>query len=130
VNESGTAEPDLSAADMATLLTAGYAQPTPAWLYVVRAGLVPGTPTAEFHRWYDEIHLPRILSVPGFNWASRYLASGESSFFVTIYSVDGPEVFESEAYASLPGWEHWRGSLVNWTRGLYRLDNNLGHRGR
>jgi hypothetical protein len=127
VSQSGTGPP---AGDLAALLCAGFAQPPPAWLYVVRAGLVPGTAVPEFQRWYDEVHLPRILAVPGFRWASRYLATDDSSSFITIYSVDGPEVFESEAYASLPGWEHWRASLVHWTRGLYRLEDDLGHRGR
>jgi len=29
---------------------------------------------AEFNRWYDDEHLPRLLEVPGFLSAGRYVA--------------------------------------------------------
>lgn len=113
--------------DLAMLLATGFGRPTPAWLYVVRSGLAPGTPVDDFERWYDEVHLPRILALPGFQWASRYRAVGQGTHFVTVYAIDGPEVLQSPEYRALPGWEHWRDSLVDWTRGLYQLHDDLGH---
>jgi hypothetical protein len=41
----------------------------------------------EFHRWYDEIHLPEILAVTGFRTARRFRApDGES--YLAVYEVD------------------------------------------
>jgi hypothetical protein len=119
--------------DLAGLLAAGFGRATPSWLYLVRSGVKPGTPVEEFERWYDEVHLPRILAVPGFLWASRYRGGGTEGrepHFVAIYAVDGPEALESSEYRALPGLEHWRDSVIDWTRGLYRLQDDLGHRDR
>lgn len=123
--------PALSAeAQRKELLEVGFAEPPAPWVYVVRVGLAPGTPVEDFRRWYDDTHLPRILAVPGFHWASRYENPGDSPHFLTMYAIDGPEVLESEEYLTLPGWEHWRASLIDWTRSLYRLSDDLGRRGR
>jgi hypothetical protein len=29
----------------------------------------------EFNRWYDEVHVPELLQIPGFNHVSRYRAT-------------------------------------------------------
>lgn len=49
----------------------------------------PLTPedTAEFHRWYDEIHIPAVLAVEGFVSARR-LESEDGSTFVAVYEID------------------------------------------
>lgn len=99
-------------------------------MYVVRLGLAPGTPLDEFRRWYDEVHLPRILRVPGFAWASRYETGGPDPHFITTYAIDGPDVLESAEYRSLPGFEHWRPAITDWFRAVYRLHEDLGDRDR
>jgi hypothetical protein len=54
--------------------------------------LVQSRPTSsddagEYHRWYDEVHIPELLAVSGFRSARRLRASdGES--YVAIYEVD------------------------------------------
>ena len=41
----------------------------------------------EFHRWYDEVHIPEILAVTGFRTARRFQAvDGES--YLAVYEVD------------------------------------------
>ena len=109
-------------------LSLGFSQAPPEWTYIVRIRLLPAAAVDDFRTWYDEHHLPRILALPGFHWASRYESAGRH--FITMYAVDGPAVFESKEYLSLPGWEHWRPFITDWTRSLYRLSDNLGHRGR
>lgn len=48
----------------------------------------------EYHRWYDEVHLPDVLSVPGFVRATRYAAvpsvHGELPAlpFLAVYEVE------------------------------------------
>jgi hypothetical protein len=43
---------------------------------------------ADFHRWYDEVHLPQILAVDGFVSARR-LQSLDGESFLAVYEVDG-----------------------------------------
>lgn len=56
----------------------------------------PASPedAAAYHQWYDETHIPEILSVPGMVQARRYEAPDGS--FVAIYEVD-IDVAEAEA---------------------------------
>lgn len=44
---------------------------TASYLWLVFTNAAPGT-DAEFNRWYDEVHLPDLLRVPGIIAASRH----------------------------------------------------------
>lgn len=43
--------------------------------------------SATFHAWYDETHIPQILTVDGFVRARR-LAAVEGDSFITVYEID------------------------------------------
>ena len=52
----------------------------------------------EFNEWYDDIHLPEVLAVPGINAATRYRVSDvqvrgmdPSHRYLSIYEVDGDD---------------------------------------
>lgn len=51
---------------------------------------------AEFNRWYDEQHVPDVLSVPGFVAAQRFKASAARGTpahgFLTIYEITTDDV--------------------------------------
>jgi hypothetical protein len=40
-----------------------------------------------FHRWYDEVHIPEILTVDGFRSARR-LRAADGASFLAVYEVD------------------------------------------
>jgi hypothetical protein len=42
---------------------------------------------SEFHRWYDEVHIPAILAVEGFVSARR-LQTEDGTSFVALYEID------------------------------------------
>jgi len=54
---------------------------------------------AEFNRWYDEVHLPEVLSVPGFVGATRYRIDDVqmpweppgTHRYLAIYEIDADE---------------------------------------
>ena len=48
----------------------------------------PSSPNAvdDYHRWYDETHIPEILAVDGFVSARRL--EGPDGDFFTVYEVD------------------------------------------
>lgn len=61
--------------------------------------VVLSRPTAgherEYHRWYDETHIPEVLQVPGFVSAERFTpapvagARGLDDRFLAIYDIEG-----------------------------------------
>lgn len=55
---------------------------------VVRSGPAAGQED-EFNRWYDQVHLPEILSVPGFVSGRRYRSSGPSDYpYLAVYEIE------------------------------------------
>lgn len=53
---------------------------------------------AEFNRWYDEEHLPRLLQIPGFLSAGRYTALKGGPKYLAIYELEDHNVLRSAAY--------------------------------
>jgi hypothetical protein len=56
-------------------------------MYVESAPVSPDR-EAEYHKWYNEVHLPEILSVEGFVSARRFAPVDGNGPFVAIYEVD------------------------------------------
>jgi hypothetical protein len=49
---------------------------------------------AEFNEWYDTVHVPDILALPGFTAATRYKASapsGDAPSHLAIYEIDSDD---------------------------------------
>jgi hypothetical protein len=58
-------------------------------VYVVRTRPVDGQED-EYHRWYDEVHVPEVLEVPGFLSARRFgSADGD---FLAIYELEADDL--------------------------------------
>jgi hypothetical protein len=53
---------------------------------------------AEFNRWYDEEHIPRLLQIPGFLSAGRYSALKGGPRYLAIYELEDHNVLRSAAY--------------------------------
>jgi hypothetical protein len=51
---------------------------------------VPGL-EADYHRWYDEVHLAEVLGVPGFVAAERYAAAGPGRF-AALYTIESEDI--------------------------------------
>jgi hypothetical protein len=61
----------------------------------------------DWQTWYDTIHVPAMLAVPGVRSVTRYGEHGSSSSFLAILQIDGPAVLESEEYAAVGGFGPW-----------------------
>ncbi|MGE0387481.1 MAG: hypothetical protein AB7Q97_22355 [Gammaproteobacteria bacterium] len=63
------------------------------YVLVVMTNPTPGN-DAEYNRWYDEVHLPDVCNVPGFNSARRFrLADGEGAFkYLAVYEVQTGDI--------------------------------------
>jgi len=53
---------------------------------------------ADFNRWYDEEHLNRLLQVPGFLSAARYVALKGGPKYLAIYELEEHNVLRSSAF--------------------------------
>jgi len=58
---------------------------------------------AHFDDWYDRVHLPGRMQVPGFRRALRYRQIGDDPIAasICIYELDSTQVLESKAYLEL-----------------------------
>jgi hypothetical protein len=93
-------------------------QPVPDYVYVVRARFGCPEREAAWHRWYDEVHIPQILSVPGFHSVRRYRQIDRPEWFAAEYGIDSPAVFEQPRYAEVRGWGEWADCIAEWSREL------------
>ena len=68
----------------------------------------------EFQRWYDEEHVPRLLSAAGVHSARRFRsdAAGVEGFpFLALYELADVAVVQSEAFLSASAPTPWRERL-------------------
>lgn len=91
-------------------------------LYMVELELSDRSLLAEWSDWYTE-HLARLLSVPGFLSAQRFVAeTRETSPFLAVYELAGPTVLDSRAYKERGGPTSpgkWTAVMTNWHRNLF-----------
>jgi hypothetical protein len=68
-------------------------------IFLVEARPASADRLDEFNTWYDEIHIPQILSFDGFVSARRFEPVDEEGPFVTIYEMEADDLA-----AALAGW--------------------------
>ena len=83
------------------------------WINVVTVDIDP-TYAEGFSRWYNDVHVPEILSCPGWLANRRYECLDGEPRFLAIYDLeDDTRPFGSKQWASAVGWdeyvEHIRG---------------------
>lgn len=64
------------------------------WLYIVHTD-IPDNVVDEYNEWYDNEHLPRLVTVPGVVRARRYTAVGANPRYLTAYELTDKNAFES-----------------------------------
>ena len=83
-------------------------QELPEWV-MVAALEVDASVEADWDRWYDEVHLPEVVAVPGFRGGTRYRAAPHAHDGdglrrqLTIYEVSGPQFWDSPEFAAARG---------------------------
>jgi hypothetical protein len=89
-------------------------------LYTVRSRFNDPAREADWNEWYAG-HLGVLLGVPGFEAAQRFHSTTtvDDRPYLAMYAVAGPEVFESEAYLAIWGFDEWRPLIDHWTRDLF-----------
>jgi hypothetical protein len=72
----------------------------PPYVYLVETTVDPAH-EAEAMTWYEDIHIPELLTFPGIVSARRYVADDGSGGrrFVTIVGLESPGALETEEFA-------------------------------
>ena len=88
------------------------------WLYVVHTD-IPEDVSREYNTWYDEEHLPRLVTVPGVIRARRYVSPDQAPHYLTAYDLADRDAFTSPEglKARKTAWtERMRGLFYNTRR--------------
>jgi hypothetical protein len=63
---------------------------------------IPAELEAGFNEWYNREHArDRVLGIPGFIQARRFVAVAGAPKYAALYDVTGPEVFRNDAYVAM-----------------------------
>jgi hypothetical protein len=95
------------------------------YLYLVRSELADAASAEGWHDWYDNVHLPKLLSVPGFNSATRFQERGTPNRFLAAYGIESPAVFDEPRYKEITGWGDWANHLKEWRRAICEVVTDL-----
>ncbi len=87
-------------------------------LLLVRVDIAPAV-EAEWNEWYDQIHLPEILKVPGFLSGRRYRSVEGTPKYMTLYELEDVKVISSEAFNRARGWRQFEPHISGLTRNVY-----------
>ncbi len=93
--------------------------------YVVQAD-IPTELADEYNAWYDQEHLPRLVSVPGIRRARRYIAPDNSPRYLTSYDLDAVDIFNTPAALEArktPWTEKMRSAFLNSRRTMLILEH-------
>ena len=91
------------------------------YVYLLSAELTPDAPEQEWHDWYDNTHVPDLMTVPGFVSGTRFRELANPRRFLAGYQIERPGVFEEPRYAEVTGWRQWEPYVANWERGVYEV---------
>lgn len=73
----------------------------------------------EFHRWYEEEHVPERMAIPGFITARRFRALEGGPKYLALYDLDSPDVLQSAPYRHIVG-----AGKSPWTKRMEQLFTN------
>ena len=88
-------------------------------------------PEAEgpWNRWYDEVHLPEILSCPGFLSAARYVSGeGAEREYVALYRLESEAALESVEFAERRGWYQFASDVTATVRHFEKISEGVPSR--
>lgn len=97
---------------------------TTPYLYVVKSELGSAEHEDTWNRWYSDVHVRDLLTVPGIRGATRYRELTERGSYLAIYEIDSPEVFAHPRYQDVTGWGDWEQHVKGWTRTIVGIESD------
>ena len=89
-------------------------------LFEVRVNIAPEK-EQEFNRWYNKIHVPAVLAVPGFKSGRRFQRiSGDEIKYMALYELESLDALRSEAFKRARGWGEFEPYILKQSWNVYR----------
>lgn len=103
------------------------------WVLTVYSDCASLSREKEFNEWYDKIHLPDVLKIPGFRRATRYVNTDpkiESGKFLAIYEIESEDIQKTmevvgKTVAELRGKGRWSDLLLERSLATYKQISSL-----
>ena len=74
----------------------------------------------EFNRWYNTVHVPEILAVPGFISGRRFRRiSGDKIKYMAIYEIESLDALKSDEYTKARGWYEFEPYIIDQSWNVY-----------
>ncbi len=91
--------------------------------YVVRCNFTRPDLEDAFNDWYSGPKLADMLEKPMFLSGQRFVADAGHTArrYLALWTVEGPEAFQTPQYTSDWGFFEWKPSITDWSRDLYPL---------
>jgi len=78
---------------------------------------------AAFNAWYNDVHIPELLQLPGFISAERFRRVGAGIRYLAVYRLESVEAVESENFkrwrAASESTQLWASRFTDMQRHLY-----------
>ncbi len=75
----------------------------------------------EFNEWYNQVHVPELLAVPGFITGRRFMrVSGDEIKYMALYELESVDVLKSEADRRARGWGAFEPHILKQSWNVYR----------
>ena len=105
-------------------------QPGPgAYLYVVRCRLRDESRERDWNEWYDSVHVPAMLQVPGILGVRRFKALDDQLSYLALYDLESTEVFDHPRYLAARGWGEWETYVAEWSREIVARSGDQSEQG-
>jgi antibiotic biosynthesis monooxygenase (ABM) superfamily enzyme len=89
-------------------------------LFEVRVNIAPEK-EQEFNHWYNTVHVPEIIAVPGFIRGRRFQrVSGDEIKYMALYELESLDALKSDAYKQARGWGEFEPYILDQSWNVYR----------
>ena len=85
----------------------------------VRVNIAPEK-EQEFNQWYNDVHVPEILDMPGFISGRRFRRiSGDEIKYMALYELESLDALRSDAYKQARGWGEFEPYIMDQSWNVY-----------
>ena len=90
------------------------------FVYIVRCNFSDPDREQAWNEWYSGPKIAQVLAKPLFRTCQRFrLASGSGRTYLTLWTVQSPEAFETPEYKADWGFLEWAQYVTAWSRDLF-----------
>jgi hypothetical protein len=91
------------------------------FIYLVRCNFTRPEKEEAWNAWYSGPKIRQMLAKPYFHSCQRFrLAAGTGRNYLTLWTLESPQAFETQEYTSDWGFFEWAPYVSDWSRDLFK----------